>query len=108
MSFDLKTILQPATELSPPERKLNRLIEKIEQQKQELQQWQQAQEKIQQYTQRTFVPVYDALHVVLYEQMKQLWNSLSQHAFNRADLAQIDDKIYALVVMLKDSPALNS
>ncbi|ATO18351.1 molecular chaperone DnaJ [Acinetobacter sp. LoGeW2-3] len=107
MSFDLKTTVQPDLELTPQQKKLNRLIDKIEQQKCELEQWQQAKEEIQQYTRKTFVPVYDALYVVLFEQMQQLWNSLSQYNFSKADMAQLEDKIYVLAGMLKELPALN-
>ena len=41
MLFDLKTMIQPFTVLSPQQKKLDQLIDKIEQQKQELHQWQQ-------------------------------------------------------------------
>ena len=57
MLFDLKTMIQPFTALSPQQKKLDRLIDKIEQQKLELKQWQQAEEDLQQYTHKTFMPV---------------------------------------------------
>ena len=50
MLFDLKTMIQPFTALSPQQKKLDHLIDKIEQQKQELHQSQQAEEDLQQYT----------------------------------------------------------
>ena len=43
MSFNLKTTVQPDAELSPQQKKLNRLIEKIEQQKIDLAAWEKAQ-----------------------------------------------------------------
>ena len=46
MLFDLKTMIQPFTALSPQQKKLDRLIDKIEQQKLELKQWQQAEEDL--------------------------------------------------------------
>ena len=50
MSSALKTTAQPEVQLSPQQKKLNRLIERIEQQKQELAAWQNAQADIQNYT----------------------------------------------------------
>ena len=47
MSSALKTTAQPEAGLSPQQKKLNRLIERIEQQKQELAAWQNAQADIQ-------------------------------------------------------------
>ena len=70
MLFDLKTMIQPFTALSPQQKKLDHLIDKIEQQKQELQQWQQAEEELQQYTHKTFMPVYHELHGVLFKQLE--------------------------------------
>ena len=43
MSSALKTTAQPEARLSPQQKKLNRLIERIEQQKQELAAWKNAQ-----------------------------------------------------------------
>lgn len=107
MSFDLKTTQQPDTALSPQQRKLNRLIEKIEQQKLELKQWQQAQEEIQQYTRQTLVPVYHELHSLLFQQLEQLWTHLQKAEFSKAEITQLDVKIQSLVAYLKDSQALS-
>ena len=54
MSFDLKTTVQPDVEFSPQQKKLNRLIEKIEQQKIDLAAWEKAQNDIQQYALKPF------------------------------------------------------
>ncbi|MFH7765189.1 molecular chaperone DnaJ [Acinetobacter sp. BSP-28] len=107
MSFDLKTTVQPDIELSPQQRKLNRLIEKIEQQQLELKQWQQAQEQIQQYTRQTLMPVYHELHAVLFEQLEQLWTHLHEAEFSKAELTQLDVKIQNLAAYLKDSQSLS-
>ncbi|MDN5441700.1 MAG: septum formation initiator family protein [Acinetobacter sp.] len=50
MSSALKTTAQLEAQLSPQQKKLNRLIERIEQQKQELAAWKNAQADIQNYT----------------------------------------------------------
>jgi hypothetical protein len=107
MSFDLKTTVQPDVKLSPQQRKLNRLIDKIEQQQLELKQWQQAKEEIQQYTRQTLMPVYHELYAVLFEQLEQLWAHLQAAEFSKAELTQLDVKIQSLAAYLKDSQSLS-
>lgn len=107
MSFDLKTTVQPDAELSPQQRKLNRLIDKIEQQQLELKQWQQAQEQIQQYTRQTLMPVYHELHTVLFQQLEQLWKHLHEAEFSKAEATQLDVKIQYLTAYLTDSQSLS-
>jgi len=107
MSFDLKTTVQPDAELSPQQRKLNRLIDKVEQQQLELKQWQQAQEQIQQYTRQTLMPVYQELHAVLFQQLEQLWKHLHEAEFSKAEATQLDVKIQYLAAYLKNSQSLS-
>ncbi len=107
MLFDLKTMIQPFTALSPQQKKLDHLIDKIEQQKQELQQWQQAEEELQQYTHKTFMPVYHELHGVLFKQLEQLWKHLQETTFSKAELVVLDEKIQYLANYLKDSQAMS-
>lgn len=108
MSFDLKISLEHRAEQSPQQKKLNRLIDQIEQQKQELATWKNAQADIQNYTRSKLLPVYSELHTVLFAQLDTLWNHLVSDAFSKADLAQIDTKIAALAKMLKKSQRLTS
>lgn len=108
MAFDLKTTVQPNIELSTPEKKLNRLIDQIEQLKRELAAWENAKSEIQSYCRKHFMPVYALLHEVLFNQLQLLWNSLSQNELSKANTAQLEDKIYALAKMLKSSKLLNS
>ena len=108
MSSALKTTAQPEAQLSPQQKKLNRLIERIEQQKQELAAWQNAQADIQNYTRSKLLPVYRELHTVLFTQLDTLWNHLAHDALSKADLVQIDTKIAALAKMLKKSQMLTS
>lgn len=107
MALELKTTLQPDVGLSPQQRKLNRLIDKIEQQQLELKQWQQAQEQIQQYTRQTLMPVYQELHAVLFQQLEQLWKHLHEAEFSKAEATQLDVKIQYLAAYLKDSQSLS-
>ena len=108
MSYDIKMSQLPKVERSPQQKKLNRLIERIEQQKQELAAWQNAQADIQNYTRSKLLPVYSELHTVLFVQLDTLWSHLASDAFSKADLVQIDTKIAALAKMLKKSQMLTS
>ncbi|HCO05425.1 MAG TPA: molecular chaperone DnaJ, partial [Enterococcus faecalis] len=105
--LELKTTFQPDVGLSPQQRKLNRLIDKIEQQQLELKQWQQAQEQIQQYTRQTLMPVYHELHTVLFQQLEQLWKHLHEAGFSKAEATQLDVKIQYLAAYLKNSQSLS-
>jgi chemotaxis protein histidine kinase CheA len=107
MAFDLKTTVQPNIERSTSDKKLNRLIDEIEQLKRELAAWENAKSDIQLYSRKRFMPVYAELHEVLFKQLEQLWNSLSRYEFSKADATQLDDKIYALAKILKSSKLLN-
>lgn len=108
MSFDLKlSVQQESQNLSPQQKKLNRLIEQIEQQKIQLAAWQKAQAEIQQQARKTLVPIYTELHDILFQQIEQLWNSLQRYEFSKADIAQLDNKIQNLVAILKSSQLLS-
>ena len=108
MSFDLKlSVQQESRNLSPQQKKLNRLIEQIEQQKIQLAAWQKAQAEIQQQARKTLVPIYTELHNILFQQLEQLWNSLQRYEFSKADIAQLDDKIQNLAAILKSSQVLS-
>ncbi len=107
MALELKNTLQPDVGLSPQQRKLNRLIDKIEKQQLELKQWQQAQEQIQQYIRQTLMPVYQELHAVLFQQLEQLWKHLHEAEFSKAEATQLDVKIQYLAAYLKNSQSLS-
>lgn len=108
MSFDLKVSLQQRSEPSAQQKKLNRLIDKIEQQKVSLSTWQNAQAEIQQHIRHKLMPVCSDLHAVLFQQLDQLWNMLHSHEFSKADVQQIDEKIAQLAQMLKRSKMLSA
>ncbi len=92
MSYDIKMSQLPKVERSPQQKKLNRLIDQIEQQKQELAAWKNAQADIRNYTRSKLLPVYSELHTVLFAQLDTLWKHLASDAFSKVDLAQIDTK----------------
>lgn len=106
MSFDLKVSLKPRTEPSAQQKKLNRLIDQIEQQKISLATWQNAQAEIQQHTRQKLMPVYSELHEILFQQLDQLWNLLQQHEFSKTNMQQLDEKIAQLAQLLKHSKML--
>lgn len=109
MSFDLKlSVQQDSQNLSPQQKKLNRLIEKIEQQKIDLAAWEKAQAEIQQHARKTLVPVYNELHTVLFQQLEQLWKHLHGGEFSKAEVVQLDEKIQHLAAYLKESKALSA
>ncbi|MCG2574360.1 molecular chaperone DnaJ [Acinetobacter sp. ME22] len=108
MTSDLKVTIQKKTELSPQQKKLNRLIDKIEQQKISLATWQNAQNEIQQHTRQKLFPIYAELHTVLFQQMQQLWTMLHSHEFSKADMQQLDEKIASLGKILKNSKVLSA
>ena len=108
MSFDLKVSLQQRSEPSAQQKKLNRLINKIEQQKVSLSTWQNAQAEIQQHIRQKLMPVYNDLHTVLFQQLVQLWNILHSHEFSKADIQQLDEKIAQLAQTLKRSKMLSA
>lgn len=108
MSFDLKVSIQQRAEQSPQQKKLNRLIDKIEQQKISLTTWQNAQAEIQQHTRQKLLPVYSELHAVLFQQLDQLWQVLHNHEFSKADMQQLDESIAQRAQMLKHSKMLSN
>ncbi|MBQ1494921.1 MAG: molecular chaperone DnaJ [Acinetobacter sp.] len=107
MSFDIKISRSSKDEPSPQQKKLNRLIAQIEQQKISLATWKNAQDEIQQHTRQKLMPVYRELHEVLFLQLEQLWHLLQSHTFSNNDLQQLDEKIAQLARMLKRSQMLN-
>ena len=109
MSFDLKISLLPDVVLaSPQHKKLQRLIEKIEQQKLDLAMWQNMQHDIQSYMHQKLLPIYAELHGTLFSQLEQLWMHLQQQDFSKADLEQLDVKLQSLAKTLKKSQSINT
>ena len=93
---------------SPQHKKLQRLIEQIEQQKLDLAMWQNMQHEIQSYMHQKLLPIYAELHGTLFSQLEQLWIYLQQQDFSKADLEQLDAKLQSLAKTLKKSPSINT
>lgn len=108
MSFELKLSLQQNTQnISPQQKKLNLLIQVIEQQKIQLAAWQKVQAEIQQQARKALIPIYIELHDILFQQLEQLSGYLQSDKFSKADLAQLDNKIQNLATNLKSSQVLS-
>lgn len=107
MSFELKTTFPTVLEVSPQHKKLNGLIDEIEQQKLLLEAWKQAQHEIRAYSQKALMPAYRNLYATLFDQMQTLWNSLSIYDLNKTDSAKVEEKIQALASLLQGSHLLN-
>lgn len=108
MSFDLKVTIKKKGDVSGPQKKLNVLIEKIEQQKTILAAWQNAQTEIQHYTRQKLLPLYHELHELWFQQLTQLWNVFHEHEFSKTEIAKLDEKIAQLAKRLKHSQMLNA
>lgn len=106
MSFALKTTPQTILDVAPQHKKLNVLIDQIEQQKRLLLAWQQAQDEIRAYSQKALMPAYRELYSTLYAQMQTLWNSLNLYGLSKTDTVTIEDKIQALTRLLQGSQLL--
>ncbi len=107
MSFELKTTPHTVLEVSPQHKKLNVLIDQIEQQKRLLTAWQNAKDEIRAYSQKALMPAYRELYSTLYEQMQTLWNSLNLYHLSKSDTAIVEDKIQTLACLLQGSRMLN-
>ena len=108
MSFDLKHIAQPQAAFSPQHKKLNRLIDQIEQQKIELSKWQNSQAEIQQHVRQKLLPIYSELHQILFAQLERLWANVQSDEFSKAEQQLLDEKTAELAKILKKSKSLSS
>ena len=107
MAFNLKTTVQLDAELSPQHKKLNVLIDQIEQQKRLLLAWQNAKDEIRAYSQKALMPAYQELYRTLHEQMQTLWNSLNVYCLSKSDTAVVENKIQTLARLLQGSHLLS-
>ncbi|MFW2078680.1 molecular chaperone DnaJ [Acinetobacter sp. ULE_I010] len=108
MSFDLKHIAQPQAAFSPQHKKLNRLIDQIEQQKIELSKWQNSQAEILQHVRQKLLPIYSELHQILFAQLERLWANVQSDEFSKAEQQLLDEKTAELAKILKKSKSLSS
>ncbi|MDM1485705.1 molecular chaperone DnaJ [Acinetobacter towneri] len=106
MTFALSATPQTVLEVTPQHKKLNVLLEQIEQQKRLLLAWQNTKDEIRAYSQKALMPAYRELYSTLYEQMQTLWNSLSHYHLSKSDTATVEDKIQALTCLLQGSHLL--
>lgn len=99
---------QDAEKLSPQQKKFNRLIQKVEQQKQLLEDWKHAQQQIQTSASQELLPLYAKWHETLYLQLKLLWQYQQTQKFAKTHLERLDDKIEMLASQLQQNPNLSA
>jgi len=105
MSLEI-SFSQDAEKLSPQQKKFNRLIKKIEQQKQLLEDWQRAQQEVQASASQELLPLYAQWHQILYLQLECLWQSQQTQKFAKTHLARLNEKIEMLASQLLQVPNL--
>lgn len=108
MSFVLQTIQQPETEVSPQQKKLNRLIDQIEQQKLDLEKWKNAQDQIQQQIRLKLLPLYTDLHQLQFQQLEFLWTNVQSHDLTKSEQQQLDDSTARMAKTLTQAKCLNT
>lgn len=108
MSFVLQTIQQPETEVSPQQKKLNRLIDQIEQQKLDLEKWKNAQDQIQQQIRLKLLPLYADLHQLQFQQLEFLWTNVQSPDLTKSEQQQLDESTARMAKTLTQSKSLNT
>ena len=101
------SLYQETGNLSPQQKKFNRLILKIEKLQASLLEWQQAQQKVQQDASAELLPLYSKWHQVLFSQLEVLWQYKQSHKFAKTHLQRLDEKISILASLLLDNPNLS-
>lgn len=99
---------QDAEKLSPQQKKFNRLIQKVEQQKQLLEDWKHAQQQIQTLASQELLPLYAKWHQTLYLQLELLWQYQQTQKFAKTHLERLNDKIEILASQLHQNPNLSA
>ena len=99
---------QDAEKLSPQQKKFNRLIQKVEQQKQLLEDWKHAQQQIQTLASQELLPLYAKWHQTLYLQLELLWQYQQTQKFSKTHLERLNDKIEILASQLHQNPNLSA
>lgn len=101
------SVYQETENLSPQQKKFNRLIQKIEKLQAVLMEWQQAQQKVQQDASAELLPLYGKWHQVLFSQLEILWQYKNAHKFAKTHLQRLDEKISILASLLLNNPNLS-
>lgn len=101
------SLYQVAENLSPQQKKFNRLIKKLEQLKPLLVEWEQAQAQVQHDAAAELLPLYAQWHQILFQQLAVLWQQKNTQKFARTHLERLDEKIQIQLTQLWDNPNLS-
>lgn len=102
-----KSTLEPEQKLSAPQKKFQKLCQKIEQEQLRLNEWQTAQADIQARASREILPTYAQLREVIFQQIQQLLQQ-KQQKVTAAQQTKLDQKIEQLSLQLLDSQQMSA
>ena len=102
-----KSTLEPEQKLSAPQKKFQKLCQKIEQEQLRLNEWQTAQADIQARASREILPTYAQLREVIFQQIQQLLQQ-KQQKVTAAQQTKLDQKIEQLSLQLLDSQQMST
>ena len=102
-----KSTLEPEQKLSAPQKKFQKLCQKIEQEQLRLNEWQTAQADIQARASREILPTYAQLREVIFQQIQQLLQQ-KQQKMTAAQQTKLAQKIEQLSLQLLDSQQMSA
>ncbi|ATZ62724.1 MULTISPECIES: hypothetical protein [Acinetobacter] len=101
MSLKLDVLLKQNSEnLSPKQKKFNRLIKKVEQLKVLLSEWEHAQNDIQKRASGEILPKYAELHQIMFQQLEILWKHKLETKWAKTQALRLDDLIESVASQL--------
>ena len=102
-----KSTLEPEQKLSAPQKKFQKLCQKIEQEQVRLNEWQTAQADIQARASREILPTYAQLREIIFQQIQQLLQQ-KQQKMTAAQQTKLAQKIEQLSLQLLDSQQMSA
>lgn len=102
-----KSTLEPEQKLSAPQKKFQKLCQKIEQEQVRLNEWQTAQADIQARASREILPTYAQLRETIFQQIQQLLQQ-KQQKMTAAQQTKLDQKIEQLSLQLLESQQMSA
>lgn len=102
-----KSTLEPEQKLSAPQKKFQKLCQKIEQEQVRLNEWQTAQADIQARASREILPTYTQLREIIFQQIQQLLQQ-KQQKMTAAQQTKLAQKIEQLSLQLLESQQMSA
>lgn len=102
-----KSTLEPEQKLSAPQKKFQKLCQKIEQEQVRLNEWQTAQADIQARASREILPTYAQLREIIFQQIQQLLQQ-KQQKMTAAQQTKLAQKIEQLSLQLLESQQMSA